>query len=66
MSPDLEPPMRRDRDGDLVPDVAPAHHCESGWRGHDPEGRPIPCLTCKPHLTHRRPTRAHADQPIHR
>ena len=28
----------------------PDHRCARGWVGEDPEGRPIPCLTCKPHL----------------
>lgn len=31
----------------------PALHdprCVGGWLGDDPEGRPIPCLQCRPHL----------------
>ena len=28
----------------------PAHRCARGWVGEDSEGRPVPCLTCKPHL----------------
>lgn len=24
--------------------------CPKGWIGYDDEGRPIPCLACKPHL----------------
>lgn len=48
--------MIRDRDGSEVePDEAtPAHYCQAGWTGTDPEGRPIPCLLCKPHLAKRR------------
>ena len=43
---------RRDRDGSILePDPMPEPHtCRRGWRGTDPEGRPIPCLICKPHL----------------
>lgn len=29
----------------------PDHRCARGWVGEDDDGRPIPCLTCKPHLT---------------
>lgn len=33
---------------------APEHHetCD-GWAGTDPEGRPRPCLTCRPQLRRR-------------
>lgn len=24
--------------------------CRSGWLGEDVDGRPVPCLTCRPHL----------------
>ncbi|MBM0125608.1 hypothetical protein [Pimelobacter simplex] len=24
--------------------------CRDGWLGEDDEGRPIPCLECRPHL----------------
>lgn len=24
--------------------------CRSGWLGEDDAGRPVPCLTCRPHL----------------
>lgn len=24
--------------------------CADGWLGEDEHGRPIPCLTCRPHL----------------
>lgn len=24
--------------------------CRNGWLGEDPDGRPIPCLRCRPHL----------------
>lgn len=27
-----------------------AHDCRNGWRGEDDDGRPIPCLLCRPHL----------------
>lgn len=32
---------------------APRTHdprCRRGWLGEDEDGRPIPCLTCRPHL----------------
>ncbi len=28
------------------------HRCDHGWLGEDDHGRPIPCLICRPHLTH--------------
>ena len=46
-------PMRRDRDGSWIRDEPVGHRCARGWLGSDPEGRPIPCLTCKPHLARR-------------
>ena len=24
--------------------------CQRGWLGYDPQGRPIPCPRCRPHL----------------
>lgn len=27
--------------------------CRDGWRGQDEEGRPRPCLRCRPHLARR-------------
>lgn len=47
--------MKRDRTGELIEDDAAAavrdRHADqcTGWRGEDSEGRPIPCLICKPH-----------------
>ncbi|WP_341359069.1 hypothetical protein V5H98_15200 [Georgenia sp. M64] len=51
--------LRRDRDGELVPegfDLATVHVCMGitggrgrGWLGQDAQGRPIPCPVCKPH-----------------
>ncbi|REE74384.1 hypothetical protein C8E05_3819 [Rhodococcus wratislaviensis] len=47
--------MKHDRTGERVDD-APApkvpHHpdCRSGWLGEDLDGRPVPCLQCRPHL----------------
>lgn len=29
--------------------------CLDGWLGEDDEGRPIPCLQCRPHLARTRP-----------
>ncbi|AHH20773.1 hypothetical protein NONO_c59970 [Nocardia nova SH22a] len=37
--------------------------CHRGWLGHDTEGRPIPCLTCKPHLNRTAATNDCADRP---
>lgn len=39
--------MTLDRSGDPVLD----HDCRRGWLGEDDEGRPIPCLVCRPHLS---------------
>lgn len=49
----------RDRDGELIEDTptpappALVHSCEGGWLGVDEEGRPRPCLVCRPHLPKR-------------
>lgn len=48
--------MRRDRDGSPIedeeqPPLITRHYCRNGWKGETPDGRPIPCLECKPHLT---------------
>lgn len=42
-----------DRYGDEPNEARPQHdpRCRSGWLGQDLDGRPIPCLQCKPHLT---------------
>ena len=51
--------MRRDRDGSPLEEhdddhqAATAHVCVDGWRGFDDDGRPFPCLTCRPHLARR-------------
>jgi hypothetical protein len=29
-------------------------NCRDGWLGEDEDGRLVPCLTCRPHLTDRR------------
>jgi hypothetical protein len=55
--------MSPDRYGE--PDEAPRcrdSRCRRGWLGHDDDGRPIPCLTCKPHLTRTTTTNDCADQ----
>ena len=39
--------MALDRTGD---DSGTQHHCRNGWNGEDEQGRPIPCLICRPHL----------------
>lgn len=48
------PGRRRDRTGeplDELPDeLAAPHRCRRGWVGEDDQGRPIPCITCRPHL----------------
>jgi len=33
-------------------DAAPRHgrDCADGWLGEDDQGRPRPCLACRPHL----------------
>lgn len=51
---------RLDRYGDPVDDETEdntaAHdpRCRRGWLGDDHAGRPIPCLTCRPHLARER------------
>ncbi|WP_330253075.1 hypothetical protein OG874_00220 [Nocardia sp. NBC_00565] len=47
--------MSPDRYGDSDPptrcrDPRCGNGCPKGWIGYDDEGRPIPCLACKPHL----------------
>lgn len=50
--------MTHDRTGERVEDDAltrnhPIAHdprCRRGWLGEDLDGRPIPCLRCRPHL----------------
>lgn len=50
--------MRRDRDGELLEldlaEESARHACERGWLGEDWQGRPVPCLTCKPWLDPKR------------
>lgn len=47
---------RYDRYGEPIedePDSPTKAHdirCHNGWLGEDDQGRPIPCLTCRPHL----------------
>lgn len=45
---------RYDRYGDHLDedDLDPSHDqtCRDGWLGEDHQGRPIPCLKCRPHL----------------
>jgi hypothetical protein len=45
---------RRDPAGAEPPcfTAEPSHDpdCREGWLGSDDEGRPRPCLTCRPHL----------------
>ncbi|QIX27463.1 hypothetical protein ncot_13240 [Nocardioides sp. JQ2195] len=45
--------MTYDRYGEPVEDETgqdDTHTCDNGWLGEDYAGRPIPCLTCRPHL----------------
>lgn len=43
-----------DRTGDQIDaPEAPRWHdprCRNGWLGDDLDGRPVPCLQCRPHL----------------
>ncbi|WP_157514994.1 hypothetical protein [Nocardioides sp. J54] len=47
---------RVDRYGDPIedePEEADRWHdprCRDGWLGEDLQGRPVPCLQCRPHL----------------
>lgn len=47
--------MALDRFGDTAEDTGddlPEHdpRCRDGWLGTDHDGRPEPCLRCRPHL----------------
>lgn len=46
--------MRRDRDGSELEELDDEQHvehtCDGGWLGYDRDGRPFPCLECRPHL----------------
>lgn len=47
--------MSGDAWGDLggglpIDDGPELHRCTGGWAGEDRNGRPVPCLTCRPHL----------------
>lgn len=63
--------MTHDRTGEPVDESvavinpATAHdpRCRSGWLGEDIDGRPIPCLRCRPHL--RKPAH-HDDHALYR
>lgn len=42
-----------DESSDALSQTHPIAHdprCRSGWLGQDLDGRPIPCLQCRPHL----------------
>jgi hypothetical protein len=46
--------MTLDRFGENNDDTPVRRHdprCLGGWLGTDLDGRPIPCLQCRPHLT---------------
>jgi len=40
---------------DREPEPTHDERCRRGWLGEDDEGRPIPCLTCRPHLLPKEP-----------
>ncbi|WP_280475471.1 hypothetical protein [Nocardia asiatica] len=42
--------MSPDRCGDQPSGAEHDRRCRRGFLGEDDEGRPIPCLVCKPHL----------------
>ena len=50
----------RDRTGE---EIEP-HRCGNGWIGETSDGRPIPCLICKPHLGRRSDVNDFADRPV--
>ncbi len=52
--------MGYDRTGEPV-DEHP-RECRGGWLGTDREGRPVPCLACKPHLVRRSDVNDYADR----
>lgn len=48
--------MKRDRDGEVLEEdelPLPRHNCRNGWKGEGDDGRPVPCLECRPHLVDR-------------
>ena len=54
---------RYDRYGDPIEDKPDRREdlelhdprCRRGWLGDDDDNRPVPCLTCRPHLRRRDP-----------
>lgn len=34
----------------VIHSASTPHGCHRGWLGEDLDGRPIPCLRCRPHL----------------
>jgi hypothetical protein len=49
--------VTRDRYGEPIEDVDQDDHdrlCVAGWLPDAPDGKAVPCLTCRPHLTDRR------------
>ena len=43
----------REREAEAESPVPHSVACRGGWLGEDAEGRPIPCLMCRPHLAAR-------------
>ena len=55
--------MSPDRYGEPEPPKCRDPRCRRGWVGHDDEGRPIPCLDCKPHLRKTSTANDYAERP---
>lgn len=55
--------MSPDRYGEPTARGCRDPRCRRGWLGTDPEGRPIPCLECKPHLAQTKTTNDHSERP---
>jgi hypothetical protein len=59
--------MTLDRYGEPDDDPAPIRsehdpRCQGGWLGADIDGRPVPCLQCRPHLAKTVGIRNYGDQ----
>lgn len=53
------PPVPRPSPDPAAQPPDPPHDssCVGGWLGEDDQGRPRPCLVCRPHLAHPGPCR---------
>ncbi|NEW42753.1 hypothetical protein GV794_02100 [Nocardia cyriacigeorgica] len=55
--------MSPDRYGEPTERGCRNPQCRRGWLGNDNDGRPIPCLGCKPHLAQTKTINDHSERP---